>query len=340
MTDEKRNARPAAISPESLDRFARKTASALRARVAEKPQRDMFDKGELWRRHQKDNGQIEAIDKLSRANLARLRANLKRLSSLEYDFVTKFDKRPFYATHFTPAERDRDGETTLYSRKKLIEKGITFDLSHSQAADLAEAANDDYVFFSLECGRTPKKASSRFGDVLYRFDLASSRVGSRFEHAWLSLNDMVAPPDNTLQRRVPGLPESDYRKVNNAVDVYNKPTYVFSGGSMMVGVALSIVELTRDLTPDSQRKLLSALSDDDTDKTLNGLFRPELKLARFLITDKFEKHLDETSGAAPPSPPPTPASPTYMDILDAYHGGPSRGSDSDSASNYSQDSME
>jgi len=335
MTDDSRNARPAEISPDSLTRIARKTVSKLRARIAEKPQQDMFGKGELWRRHQRENEQIEAIDKLSRANLARLRTNLKMLRPLEHDFVTKFDKRPFYATHFTPAKRDRDGETTLYSRKKLIERGITFDLTHSQAADLAEAANDDYVFFSLECGRTPKKASSRFGDVLYRFDLQSSRVGSRFEHAWLSLNDMVAPANNGLQRRVPGLPESDYLTVNKAVDDYNKPTYVFSGGSMMVGVALSIVELTRKLTPDSQRKLLSALSDDDTDKTLNGLFRPELKLARFLITDDFERHLDESSGAAPPSPVPT-----YMDTLDAYHGGTHRGSDSDSSSNYSQESME
>ncbi|AQH05355.1 hypothetical protein A9R05_40765 (plasmid) [Burkholderia sp. KK1] len=300
----------------------------------------MFDKGELWRRHQRDNGQIEAIDRLSRTNLARLRANLKRLSPLEHDFVTKFDKRPFYATHFTPAERDRSGETTLYSRKKLIEKGITFDLSHSQAADLADAANDDYVFFSLECGRTPKKARSRFGDVLYRFDLKSSRVGSRFEHAWLSLNDMVEPASNSLPRCVPGLPESDYQTVNKAVRVYNKPTYVFSGGSMMMGVALSIVELTRKLSPESQRKLLSALSDDDTDKTLNGLFRPELKLARFLITDDFEKHRNATSGAAAPSPPSPGASSTYTDILDAYHGGAHRGVDSDSSSNYSQESME
>ncbi len=48
MTDDSRNARPAEISPDSLTRIARKTVSKLRARIAEKPQQDMFGKGELW----------------------------------------------------------------------------------------------------------------------------------------------------------------------------------------------------------------------------------------------------------------------------------------------------
>jgi len=264
---------------DSVDRAARKVVSHLRKKIAAKPQAKMFSDGELWKKN------TLSISERSARNISRLRSLVTPLSPLERAFFSRFEQQPFYATHFTGADRDREGVTTLYSRKNLIERGIAFPTGNTQDQDLKMAAHDDYVFFALEVGSTPQKTSSRFGDVIYRFSLKQSR----FEYAWLSLNDMVAPKQNNLEKYFRGFESSDYDKCDQLVNYYNTTDFIFSGPAMFVGVALSIVHCVRQLSVTAQRKLLAANTIREMNNVLNGLFRPELKVARFVVTGDFAK---------------------------------------------------
>ena len=317
-----------------MNKAVKKTVDQLRQKIAAKPQDEMFRRGELW----EDN--IASIASLSTRNIARLRAYLGRLSKNEASFVTRFEQQPFYATHFTSDDRD-DGQTVkLLSRKNLQERNIAFNTSNTQAIDLKMAAHDDHVFFALEVGSRPQKTSSRFGGIIYRFSLQQSR----FRYAWISLNDMVKPKENNLRYYFPNLLETDYVVAQMTVDFYNTTDFVFTGAATFVGVALSIVHLSRRLSSRAVKVLLSATTQEELNKVLNGLFRPEMKLSRFLITSEFQKIREERpaspvahNAGGPPALHPgmfTDRNWNGYDVSD-YFG--ETDSDGDSASVYSQE---
>ena len=120
---------------------------------------------------------------------------------------------------------------------------------------------------------------------MLRFDLDSAQ----FTHAWLSMNDMVQPKESTLERYFTDLDDADYEYAKDMVEYYNSPDFVFSGRDMIPGAALSVIHATRDLTEKAKAQILNASDEYASNNAINGLFRPEIKIPRFLITGKFQK---------------------------------------------------
>ncbi len=298
------------LSPETRRKVADKLANKLRGQIAQKPQNRMFSEGTLWNDNEKwkKNGPWKnetgeelqrSLSRLSASNYSRIYHHLvkneagQQLKAEEQKFFDKFLNQPFFATHFTRNNLDDgtgNGTVKLYSRKKLMEEHptIDFDQENSSDADLSNAANDEYAFFALECGHSPQKKSSFFGNNLYRFDFGQ---GS-FQHAWISLNDMVEPRPNKLRNRIPGLAEHDYRMANALIEPTSKPYYVFEGEKMLPGVALTLIQASRAMSPVARDKILKAETSTEFNNVMNGLFRPEIKVARSLVSSNYEFHPD------------------------------------------------
>ncbi|UVE69348.1 hypothetical protein L2Y90_21680 [Burkholderia pyrrocinia] len=249
---------------------------------------------QLWHMSHTDNkwiSQVDSIDRLSAENISRLRNELlteRPLNEMEGRFLRNFTEQKFYASHFTTADpvNPETSVASLYSRQKLIgKKDIGFSDANSTMSDIKWARNDDYVFFSLECGDIAKKQTSAFGSTLMRFNIDQPQ----FSHAWLSMNDMYKPRKNTMREHLPNLDEEDYEKAQANVYTYNRSKYVFSGRHMIPGVGLSLIHAIRGMSDKAQTMILGAESEFDLNKVMNGMFRPELKVPRHLITADFQK---------------------------------------------------
>jgi hypothetical protein len=70
---------------------------------------------------------------------------------------------------------------------------------------------------------------------------------------------------------------------------YNTPAYVFSGRNMIPGIALSLIHATRGMSQTAKDRIFGAKNEDDLNNVMNGMFRPEVKVPRFLITDNFQE---------------------------------------------------
>lgn len=277
-------------------RFERGTAKGADVKAAFQAEGLEFtDKGKLWRA---ERPKVKSIESLSAANMQRLRSDLGPLDRSEQQFLDGFVKQKLYGTHFTNTDKKilvkhdqgvGQDVAALHSRQGLIHRGIKFPTQNSMPEDIVRARNDDYVFLALECGADPKKDSSRFGKNRLRFDLDQPQ----FDKSWVSLNDMVLPKQNSLERYVPGLPKSDYARAAANVEKYNKPAYVFARQDMKEGMALSMIEATRGMSPEARKAILEGPAGKEADEhrmdqVMNGLFRPELKVPRYLISKDFE----------------------------------------------------
>lgn len=233
------------------ERLSKRDSSLLKHKLADDGM-SLVPPGHLWTKHlattdqlwhisRTDNkwiSQVDSIDRLSAENISRLRNELlteRPLNEMERRFLRNFTEQKFYASHFTTADpvNPETSVASLYSRQKLIgKKYIRFNDANSTMSDIKWARNDDYVFFSLECGDIAKKQASTFGSTLMRFNLDQPQ----FSHAWLSMNDMYKPRKNTMREHLPNLDEEDYEKAQANVYTYNRSKYVFSGRHMIPGL--------------------------------------------------------------------------------------------------------
>ncbi len=152
----------------------------IRAHVANKTTAEMMASGTIWRELQKNlraTGTLGAedsltIQRLSSLNLSALRRRLGTLNEAETRFFDRFTSQRFFATHFTDADLHKasdSGQTlSMLSRRRLIERDIPFDEEHTPEKNVSAKADDDHVFFALECGAQPQTVESIFGDSLYR----------------------------------------------------------------------------------------------------------------------------------------------------------------------------
>lgn len=243
----------------------------------------MTERGELW----KDippSTTPSPVRNLSKTNLRQLYRDLTPLNDLEKQFVERFLVTPFFATHSTAAQvKGNNGTVSLFSRQKLIDRGMIFNQMNSPQEDIKYLGNDDFVFFSLEPGVHPQKPSSRFGGATYRFDFDNS---SFRDTAWLSLVEMRYARTPNLERHIEGLDQSEYSRLSKRT---LKPFQtVFAGDDMKAGIALSIVRDVRDnLSHDAQVRMLGNTSDSHINKLVNGLYRPEIKVARHFFSNHF-----------------------------------------------------
>ncbi|MFC5722270.1 hypothetical protein ACFP1Z_19070 [Streptomyces gamaensis] len=236
----------------------------------------------LWQA--KDPHESLNVDELSSANIKRLRSALHPLRKEEQDFYREFLAAKFFATHTTggPVLDEEKHLLNLFSRQKLIERGVKFNTANSPQEDIELLGNDDCVFFSLEVGEVPKKPSSRFGGRTFRFDFARPEFT---DTGWMSLVEMRFASTPKLQGHIPGLPQEDHQAVSR--QELDRFGMVFSGGDMIRGLGLSILERIRGMSDEAQDTLLNMRDETGLNKLVNGLFRPEIKVPRHFFSTNF-----------------------------------------------------
>lgn len=245
------------------DRAASTITRSMRNHIARKEQTTMIASGSLWTGIAADlhkTGRLDAdkpltTERLSSINLSALRRRLGPLSVREAAFFARFTQQKFFATHFTNSMLHHQagaGMTmSLLSRKKLQERGMSFNSANTTELDMNIKADHGHVFFSLECGDTPKKLKSRFGSALYRvpFDAPIFR-----QAAWGALDDLLCGEGKpSVEHHFPGMdvavigaiktmagPEVD-RNDNNAAAFPD----IFVGKDLIAAAGLSLLAKLR-----------------------------------------------------------------------------------------------
>jgi hypothetical protein len=267
--------------------------SADAHQVAAEVSAAMFARGEVWR-----GVTAPSMQQLSQGNLARLRQELGGLHPQERSFVEFARARPWFVTHFTRSPKlDAAGDVWLRSHKQLVDAGVLFHDMHTLGADKTRVAANDYINFSLEVGAGRKKTTSRFGPIEYRASLAHPRVGAA---GWLSMDEMVAPPsamskwfrnNNCIEGLISGLEFLDVlqKKTNTA-------EYVFAGPDMLDGLLLTLLASLRPTQQSTRDAIFGIDNDDDLNRLVNKLYRPELKVPQEvrLQAGSFEKFVATT----------------------------------------------
>ncbi|CAI8742230.1 DUF547 domain-containing protein [Pseudomonas chlororaphis] len=267
------------------DRAARIIVNAFRQSVADKVHTYMIGRGFDWEDTPKESAHSH-IKTLSARNYSEIQAKLGALSPLEQTFVEKIMATPFIAVHCTDATpKTTNGTLCLYSRIRLDQLKVPFNEYNSPIEDRDQLGNDDFVFFSLEAGLTPQKPSSAFGRSMYYVDFEHPRLQ---QFAWLSLVDMRFPITPWLERHVPILEEDDYDVLSHC-ELKDTTQTIFSGPHMKAGIALSIVARARLVPESSREKLLGCPDSASINALMNGLYRPEVKVPRYFITQTFQK---------------------------------------------------
>lgn len=264
------------------DIAARQIVKAIRGFIGGKSHERMIKNGSLWK-GAPSGTEKSHIDKLSKNNLHSLRNELSELSTHEKKFLERFFETPLYATHSTGAPVKREDESVaLFSRQKLIDRNIIFNNDNSPQEDIKLLGNDDFVFFALEAGVESKKPSSRFGGTTYRFDFDAPAFK---DAAWLSLVEMRFAQTPHLARHIEGLNDDDVAKLSKRT--LQPFETVFSGADMKTGIGLSLIRDLRKLSPESNKRLLDSTDEVAINKLVNGLYRPEIKVARHFFSDKY-----------------------------------------------------
>ncbi|RMT91117.1 hypothetical protein ALP39_04014 [Pseudomonas marginalis pv. marginalis] len=266
------------------DVAARQMVKALRGFISGKSHEKMMQNGSIWKAAP-NGAEKNHIDDLSKSNLSNLRKELGALSAEEKEFLTGFFETPLYATHSTAAPVKRDDDSlALFSRKKLIDRNIIFNTENSPQEDIKLLGNDDFVFFALEAGVVPKKPSSRFGGSTFRFEFDAPAFR---DSAWLSLVEMRFARTPHLSRHLEGLSSKEYEDLSTRrLQPFET---VFSGGDMKAGIGLSIVRDLRNLSPASNKRMLTNVDEEKVNKLVNGLYRPEIKVARHFFSNSYRE---------------------------------------------------
>ncbi|QMV54226.1 hypothetical protein [Ewingella americana] len=280
------------VRPYSDDEAAEMVTYAMRRNMGQKINNQMIAKGALW----KSTLSNSSVASLSRKNIKNLHLRLQGslmnnpLAPFEQAFLKKMLEAPLRITHATNALNQisdkATGKISLSSRQKLIRDGLTFDKDNSSADDIAGLANDDNVFFSLESGKDLQKKASRFGKDIVRFDFNAPNIQ---QHGTLILLDVLdgrlPSPDvrfstlNSLPRNAKNNEIVNLNNHENKFD-FNVNNSVFIGSDMKRGMALSIIDRCRSLSPGVRKEMLE---NEDVNVLINGLFRPQVMVPRIFI---------------------------------------------------------
>ncbi|MCS2157422.1 hypothetical protein MUU48_10925 [Scandinavium sp. H11S7] len=142
--------------------------------------------------------------------------------------------------------------------------------------------NDDFVFFSLECGTQTQKPSSRFGRRVFRTPVTND---CRFKNTLIILNDLfknINRPEETIKRLA--LSESAITLSEPAIRRIRRrymPVDVIAVGNINNYITCSVILAIRTLPPDDQRKLLAIRKDNELNLLINIFFRPQIAFPQF-----------------------------------------------------------
>lgn len=280
------SARPARQS--SPQDAARKLAAAqiivdaFRATTANNVHRKMVHNGYEWHGNTGEDGAPLPLKELSNDNLGELRTALSEtpLRSHEKKFIDDFLKTPMFITHATHANViDPQGSAVLFSRQKMVERGMSFPSKNTSQDDIKGLGNDDNVFFSLEVGERPRKPSSRFGDSLLRFEFDRPDIN---QHALMFLSDpynLPLAPEEGRFKTLDELPPEQRKYICDTLENrYGDATgLVYHGKDMKIGLAFAIVRECRNMSPEVSKKMLTR---EDPNALINSLFRPQIMVPR------------------------------------------------------------
>jgi uncharacterized Zn-binding protein involved in type VI secretion len=259
----------------------------LRGKWASDAERRMEEKGAYWRDkvenqmlgRNSDGSAVSSVSEVARHNVDRLATIRASLTAQESDFRARLLERPFYAVHATNGQVVNDkGDLILFSRKRLQEMtNVPFARSNSSSMDINSLGNDDYVFFSLEVGEEPRKASSRFGRTFYRVP---------YSHGAFTASSLLL-----LDQAIVEVPTSRISSIDREANErlsqrggYSKASLMFSGRTASLeGLVDSIITVLRARLDDlSRSRVYDTRSDAAFDEIVNGVFRPEIRVPRMV----------------------------------------------------------
>ncbi len=305
LTDERKAELQSAINAIRHTPWEERIALVLRSGTAHTTYKRMVHEGQMWDgidvEFEHVNDIFSGVREISDRNIANLKHKLAALSSQERAFFYRSMTEEFYAVHFTNADiiNPSTGEAEIYSRKKLIERAISFNETNTTQIDLMRTGADDFVFFSLETGAEPKKTKSRFGEVGMRFAIDDPVFVSC---CWMNLLDFETDHNNwDVEKWIPGILtglERDYINSMRKTDKGN--TCVFLGSSMKEGLLLSIIDQLREVGEERRNKILEKVASGalDLNNLVNGLFRPQVMVPRHFFGTP-----QKSSGSAEPAKP-------------------------------------
>jgi hypothetical protein len=242
--------------------------------------------------HDMINNAVELIDEIRR----------NRLSTKEQQFADAFMSQKFFIVHASDinlikredlkrqfnqtkdeaekAKRDMD-KLFIGSRRYLVINNIKFPTNHSTLKDIDGLGNADYVFFSLEVGNRLQKTYSKFGKIFYRIPYVRENIALRYSSITLADQLECNPQSNKM---IKGL--SDKTRKYLSERIFTPYKIMFSGfDNCLRGLLYSIISVTRYLEQDEYmkkdaEKILQARNDDEMNRVINGLFRPEIRVPR------------------------------------------------------------
>lgn len=229
---------------------------------------------------------LKEMKQLSAVNLLRLKNQVGELSETERHFLDALNRLPMFATHATnatlepanyPGLPEYGKGIRLFSRLNLERRGVRFDENHTTPDDRKRLRNDDFVFFSIEIGHSPKKPSSLFGQTMYRFPMAGNPLFKSL--AWASLGDMIKPAAPHPQAIISKIGKDDLETLR--ARRIGGPDLVFLGTAhIREGLGLALIRDLRQLHETSKQALLAFRGEDAINNLVYGMFRPELKVPR------------------------------------------------------------
>ncbi|ECG8592066.1 DUF4116 domain-containing protein [Salmonella enterica subsp. salamae] len=265
----------------------------MREHISDKSYDYMFTHGISWRmlseKHQEKG--LELIRKISKENISNLCKELRPLDNNEKSFLASMLTIKLRATHASDANLiNKNGTFGIYSRKLLIKNKIPFPESHSMD-DIYFLSNDDFVFFALETGEENKKASSRFGSMIYSIDINQPV----FEQvSCISLYDHYFPEPPDAGKHINGLSQETV-EILKKQDT-SKYGFIFFGKDIRAGLGLYILKRIRSIPQNDRLKILSMKGEYELNSVINGILRPELKIPKYFFGKEYTQVLLDGNG--------------------------------------------
>lgn len=106
----------------------------------------MFSEGNYWKRKMDEPNGFATMKRLLVNNTSKLVKSLGSSDDSEIRFFEIILNLKFAITHATDANVINNNTLTLFSRKKLDERNISYRCGLSTAMDIDEFKNDDFIF--------------------------------------------------------------------------------------------------------------------------------------------------------------------------------------------------
>ncbi|MNG93534.1 tRNA(Glu)-specific nuclease WapA precursor [compost metagenome] len=244
-------------------------------------------KGSLW------NGLINSeknIKKQSNINLEALRKPNYPLTKDAHDFIERMKELNYNVIHFSGADLSvPDG--VLYSKKELYKRNMKFSQRNTTKSDIEKLGTDDFVFFSLGVGDYSGKEISRFGRYKYQTSLPEARKDKYFPHAHLAINDTLNFNERqTSEGRLTAIFKmADVNRLREEVIAEKAVETIYHIDDFPEGLALKIVNSTKELSLSSQKNVYGSRTEADFDQIISLFLRPQILVPKKFSTKRMTK---------------------------------------------------